>query len=154
MSDYGLFLDSDGLIDIAFVAGDVAIDDGLETAVLISLFADSRATDDTIEAIDKDGDLRGYWADFGTEDNTGSLLWTVKRAKQLQRVLAQVRSYAMSALEWMIVDRVADTIEVTTSYPAIGWMKVEVFIYRPGSKNPVVYRYNYQWNAQQLKAVS
>lgn len=154
MSDYGLFLDTDGLIDIAFVPGDVAADDGLETAILISLFSDARASDELIEALDKDGDLRGYWGDFETEDQTGSLIWTVKRAKQLQRVLAQVRSYAMNSLQWLIDDKVAESVVVNTSYPAIGWMLIEVFIYRPGSKNPVSYRYNYQWNAQQIKAVS
>lgn len=154
MSDYGLFLDSDGIIDIAFVPGDVAADDGLETSVLISLFSDARSPQELIEAIDQDGDLRGYWGDLASEDQTGSLLWTVKRAKQLQKVLAQVRSYAMASLQWMIDDKVAERVEVQTSYPAIGWMLIEVFIYRPGSKNPVSYRYNYQWNAQKIKAVS
>lgn len=155
MSDYGLFL-TEGLIDMAFVAGDIASDDGLQTAVLISLFADARATEDMIPAIDRDGDLRGWWADAyadETGDQTGSLLWTIQRAKQLQRTLADARDYARNALAWLIEDRVADRVEVFTSYPQRGWMLLDVRIYRPGSTNPVVFRFNYEWSAQLLKVV-
>lgn len=154
MSDLGLFLDDRGLIDMDFVVGDIAPDAGLETAVLISLFADARATEDMIPAIDRDGDLRGYWGDVrGTApgDSTGSLLWTVRRAKQLTRTLAQVREYAEASLQWMLDDKVADSVTVATSYPLLGWMLLEVFIYRPQSSNPVVFRYNYQWSSQILK---
>ena len=154
MSDYGLFLDVDGLVDMSFVPGDVAGDDGLETAVLISLFSDARATEDMIPTIDRDGDLRGYWGDVrGTVpgDSTGSLLWTIRRAKQLSKTLAAAKGYAEDSLKWMLDDLVADSVVVNTSYPRIGWMLLEVFIYRPQSSNPVVFRYNYQWSSQILK---
>jgi len=149
MSDYGLFL-TDGVIDIQLLPGDVAADNGLETAVLISLFSDARATDDMIKPEDRDGDLRGYWGDLGTE-STGSLLWTIKRAKQLQSVAAAARGYAQDALQWMITDKIAERIIVETSYPERGVMLIEIWIYRPGSSNPVVFRYNYEWSAQFLK---
>lgn len=154
MSDLGLFLDERGIIDMALTVGDIAADDGLGTAVLISLFADARATEDIIDPIDRDGDLRGYWGDVqGARpgDSTGSLLWTIRRAKQLTRTLAQVKEYAEAALEWMLEDAVADSVTVTASYPRLGWMLLEVLIYRPGSSNPVIFRYNYQWNSQVLK---
>lgn len=154
MSDYGLFLDVDGLIDMAFVPGDVAQDDGLETAVLVSLFSDARASEDMIPTIDRDGDLRGYWGDVrGTApgDSTGSLLWTIRRAKQLSRTLADAKGYAEASLKWMLDDQVASSVVVNASYPQLGWMLLEVFIYRPQSSNPVVFRYNYQWSSQILK---
>lgn len=154
MSDYGLFLDVDGLIDMAFVPGDVAADAGLETAVLVSLFSDARATEDMIPTIDRDGDLRGYWGDVrGTApgDSTGSLLWTIRRAKQLSRTLADAKGYAEAALRWMVEDQVASSVVVNASYPQLGWMLLEVLIYRPQSSNPVVFRYNYQWSSQILK---
>lgn len=156
MSDYGLFL-VEGMIDMAFVDGDIAADDGLQTAVLISLFADARATEDMIPSIDRDGDLRGWWADAFNDDagdQTGSQLWTIQRAKQLQRTLADARDYARNSLRWLTEDRVADRVEVFTSYPQRGWMLLEVHIYRPGSSNPVVFRFNYEWNAQLLKVVT
>ncbi len=150
MSDYGLFLE-ENLIDVNMVIGDLAGDDGLETAVLISLFSDARATPDMIPEEDQDGDLRGYWGDLETPDSTGSLLWTIRRAKQLTRTLAEAREYCERALKWMIDDKVADRVVVTTEYPQRGWMAIQVDIYRAQSKNPVTYRYNYEWAAQKLK---
>lgn len=154
MSDYGLFLDEDGIIDMAFIPGDVAADDGLETAVLISLFSDARATDDLIPAIDQDGDLRGFWGDVRSPvpgDSTGSLLWTIRRAKQLSRTLAAAKGYAQASLQWLIDDKVASSVVVNATYPQRDWMLLEVFIYRPQSANPVVFRYNLQWSSQILK---
>lgn len=154
MSDYGLFLGDDGLIDMAFTTGDVAKDDTLQTAILISLFTDARATPELIDPLDQDSDLRGFWGDTTSSDSTGSLLWTMKREKQLVSVLAKARQYVVSALQWMIEDKVAERVEVETSYPQRGWMLIVVQIYRPGSRSPVSYRFNYQWQSQILQAVS
>ncbi len=150
MSDYGLFI-SDNLIDVNMVIGDIAGDDGLETAVLISLFSDARATPDMIPIEDQDGDLRGFWGDLGGNDSTGSRLWTIRRAKQLSSTLAAARQYCEQSLAWMLEDKVADRIVVQTEYAQRGWMAIQVDIYRAQSKNPVTYRYNYEWAAQTLK---
>lgn len=150
MSDYGLFIDQ-SLIDMNLTIGDIAADEGLETAVLISLFSDARATSDMLHIEDRDGDLRGFWGDLNTQDNTGSLLWTIKRAKQLSKTLAEAREYCQRALSWMVEDKVADRVVVTTEYPQRGWMAIQVDIYRTRSNNPVTYRYNYEWAAQIIK---
>lgn len=153
MSDYGLFI-RDTIIDMVLVPGDISGDEGLETAVIISLFSDARATQDMIDAIDKDGDLRGFWGDVTRpDDSTGSLLWTLKRSKQLTSTLAKAQGYCQSALKWLIDDKVADRVDVRSRYlaPASGVMVIEVDIYRPGSANPVQYRYGYEWAAQLLK---
>lgn len=157
MTDYALLLDEDGRIDIGFANGDVVPDDGLETAVLVSLFSDARATEDMIPAIDRDGDLRGYWGDVRPPvdgDSTGSLLWVLKRSKQLNQTLADAREYAQRALRWLIDDGVAQTVVVNTSYPQRGWMLLEVIIYRPQSANPVTFRYAYAWASQLLKVMN
>lgn len=156
MSDYGLFV-VDDRIDMVLLPGDIASDDGLETGVIISLFSDARATPDMLEAIDNDGDLRGFWGDITRpEDSTGSLLWTLKRSKQLTKTLALARGYCQAALKWLIDDKVADRIDIRTSYlaPASGVMIIEVDVYRPGSANPVQYRFGYEWSAQLLKVTT
>lgn len=156
MSDYGLFI-VDDRIDMLLLPGDIIGDDGLETSVLISLFSDARATPDMLDAIDNDGDLRGFWGDITRpEDSTGSLLWTLKRAKQLVSTLAKARGFCQSALRWMLDDKIADRVDVATSYlaPASGVMIIAIDIYRPGSANPVQYRYGYEWSAQLLKVTN
>jgi phage gp46-like protein len=154
MTDYALILDDEGRIDIDFASGDIVPDEGLETAVLISLFSDARATEDQIPAIDRDGDLRGYWGDVRPQvagDQTGSLLWVLKRAKQLNQTLADAREYAQKSLKWLMDDGIAQTVVVNTSYISRGWMLLEVVIYRPQSANPVTFRYALAWAAQLLK---
>ncbi len=153
MSDAGLFL-TDGMIDIMLTPADAVPDYGLETAVLISLFSDARASEDLLAAIDRDGDLRGFWGDLDTGHETGSLLWTIKRAKQLSAVLESARQYCIAALQWMIEDQIAQRVEVATSYPRRGWMLIEVFIFRPGNASPVSYRFNYEWQAQIIKVAT
>lgn len=107
-----------------------------------------------IPAIDRDGDLRGYWGDVrpaAPGDETGSLLWVLKRSKQLNQTLADAREYAKRSLQWLVTDGVAQSVTVNTSYPKRGWMLLEVIIYRPQSANPVTFRYAYAWASQLLK---
>ena len=100
--------------DIKIENGDLATDDGLVTAVMVSLFTDARADDD-VEILD--GDRRGWWPDTD-EESLGSLLWLIQREKATQEVAASARSYAREALQWMIDDDIAEQVNVTSEYAA------------------------------------
>ena len=138
--------------DLSVSGGDLLRDDGLETAVSLSLFTDRRATRDLMPDV-RDVDLRGYWGDVATVvegDQTGSLLWTLAREKETAQTLARARQYARDALQWMLDDKVASKIEVAASYVARGVMMLTIDIYRPGLQ-PVRYRYDFEWAAQAAK---
>ena len=141
--------------DIVVDGFDLARDDGLETSVVISLFTDCRATADLIPAELPKDDLRGWWGDIGNQpgDQTGSLLWLLKREKQVATTLSRARQYCRDALKWMIDDKVSSRIEVAAEYVAMGWMLITVDIYRPTGEM-VRYRYNYEWAAQAAKRVA
>lgn len=141
--------------DIVVEAFDVVRDDGLETSVLISLFTDRRANPELIPAELPKDDLRGWWGDVAglPGDQTGSLLWLLKREKQVPVTLSRAKQYCQDALKWMIDDKVATRIDVAASYVATGWMQIEIDIYRP-SGDAVRYRYNYEWAAQAAKKVA
>ena len=62
-----------GTIEILGNGYDVAIDDGFNTAVYISLFTDQRVDDESL--LDDKNDRRGYWADVFDEKPMGSKLW-------------------------------------------------------------------------------
>lgn len=147
MSEYGGDIVIDGF--------DVQRDDGFETSVNISLFTDARASVDLIPAELPKDDLRGWWGDIGNNpgDNTGSLLWLLKREKQVPTTLSRARQYCQDALKWMTEDRVATRIEVATEWIATGWMQITIDIFRPTGE-PVRYRYNYEWAAQAAKRVA
>jgi len=123
-------------------------DDGLESAVIISLFTDRRAdTDDDIP----DGTLekRGWWGDDFNDDaadRIGSRLWLLSREKQLPEVLNRARQYAEEALRWLIDDGVAESVEVAASIPRAGMLGLQVSIQRP--RQPVTqYRFERFWSA-------
>jgi phage gp46-like protein len=132
---------------------DLARDDGLETAVIISLFTDRRASAEQIPVELPQDDLRGYWGDIANatpSDQTGSLLWLLAREKQLPQVLGRAQQYCREALAWMVEDLVATRVEVTAEFIAQGWMLILVDIFRP-TGSPVRYRFNYEWAAQAAK---
>lgn len=79
---------------------DLVLEDGLATAVILSLFLDARARAD--DALPDGGtDLRGFWADTvapaAERDRTGSRLWLLSREKTLPGVLRRAHDYAADA---------------------------------------------------------
>jgi phage gp46-like protein len=126
----------------------LAEDDGLETAVIISLFTDRRAeADDELPAGD---DRRGWWGDALAEvegDRIGSRLWLLSREKQLPQVLARAREYALEALQWLIEDGVASAVDVTAEIVRQGVLGLSVEIRRAG-KPPVRYRFEQFWKGK------
>jgi phage gp46-like protein len=135
-------------------AGDLTVsgpslenDDGLETAVVISLFTDRRAkAGDPLP----DGVLnrRGWWGDSFPSvagDRIGSRLWMLAREKQLPSVLARAREYAIEALQWLIEDGVARAVNVTAEVVRNGVLGLSIEIVR--SDKPVaMYRFDSFWS--------
>ncbi len=101
--------------DLSIEDGDLESDDGLETAVIISLFTDRRARDDDELPDANNPDRRGWWGDLVAEvadDQIGSRLWLLERSKTTPDVLVKAKEYAEEALSWMIEGDVAKKIEV------------------------------------------
>lgn len=154
MADIGLFMEISGG-DVHVASNDLVLDEGLETAVRLSLFCDKRATFDQLPADFPKNDLRGWWGDMRPEvegDKIGSWLWLLGREKTTAEVLGKARNYARDALQWMIDDKVSSSIDITAAYipDLYGWLYLYVGIHRP-SGNAVDYRFDYQWSAQAAK---
>lgn len=153
MADIALVQDDLGQWDVALDGYDLQRDDGLDTAVVISLFTDRRATADQLPAELPQDDLRGWWGDVRpivAGDKTGSHLWLLAREKQTSETLSRARKYVRDALQWMIDDRVSPKVDTRVSYLRRGVMLIEADIYRPGGKL-ARYRYEYEWAAQAAK---
>ncbi len=130
--------------------GDLAKDDGLQTAVLISLFTDQRVSDDELPAGEKS--KRGWWADsFPTvdQDKIGSKLWLLERVKRTAETLRKFEDYCVEALNWLIDDGVAATIEVSASYDENNQLVAAIEITKPKGRTS---RYQLLWDKQELKA--
>ena len=135
--------------DLAIEANDLASDEGLKTAVVLSLFTDRRAEEgDALP--DGSTDRRGWWGDafpVATDDRIGSRLWLLSREKQAATVLSRAEEYAREALQWLLDDRVAERIAVTVENPRAGMLGLEVVIYRPQA-DPVTYRFDRIWETE------
>lgn len=150
--DIKLVYDIDiGSGNFVFDNGDFVREEGLETAVNISLFTDGRATEyDEIEDTD---DKRGWWGDQLSEyqdDEIGSKLWLLERQKTTDEVIEQTRQYALESLEWMVDDEVAQTVEVSVTRggsPGKDELNMEVRIFK--FDNTVeVFKFNDLWESQ------
>lgn len=135
--------------DLTVRAGDLLLDDGLETAVLLSLFLDARA--DGEDPPDGTSDRRGWWGDEFYPDSIGSRLWLLSRSKRLSNVRRRLQDLAREALAWMIEDRVAATVDADAEILENGYL-LKIDIVRPGASSPDRFRYDLNWDAQLAKA--
>lgn len=155
MTDLALVWDSaTGSADLEFASNDLSTDDGLETAVMISLFTD-RYAESSDDLPDGETDRRGWWAD-DPEDRIGSRLWTLARSTDTADVLPRMVALAKEALQWMVDDNVAAAVDVEAeSIVGSGrdrYAVLAVTIHRP-KVDPVNYRWNFNWVAQEARRV-
>lgn len=108
--------------DFAIEAADLALDDTLETAVIVSLYTDRRAPDDYLLPDDID-DRRGWWADDYApvpDDEYGSHLWLLAFEKWSEPARQKAETWAREALKWLLDDGIATSVEVVATLPR--WM--------------------------------
>ncbi|MEO6217770.1 MAG: phage GP46 family protein [Sphingomonas sp.] len=154
MTDIALIFDPLALsADIAIEGGSLATDDGLRTAIIISLFTDRRArADDVLPS--PGADRRGWWGDcFNADpnDRIGSRLWLLEREKLIAETALKARDMCIEALAWLIEDGVASTVDVETSIvpvsgrDATGGLLINISISRPDG--PGRQRFDFVWDA-------
>lgn len=134
--------------DLALAGFDLERDDGLQTAVLVSLFSDRRAEIDDVLPGAAD-DRRGWWGDEFLDtpgDRIGSRLWLLGREKQLASVVERAREYAVEALQWLVEDGVAARVDVAAEIVRAGMLGLHVRILRP-DRSRVEYRFDHVWGA-------
>lgn len=130
MTDIALTLDASGRLDINLSGMDLAQENGLRTAVVMSLLSDRLAHVDD-ELPDGGTDRRGWWADTWPSvegDRFGSRLWLLSREKDLAIVRDRAKTYAQEALAWLIEDGIASgiSVEASTVRPGLLGLFIEI----------------------------
>lgn len=142
MSDLKLEIKDDGEIDLAVSETDIETDAGLQSAIMISLFTDKRASVDELPA--GETDQRGYWGDALEEDGSslGSKLWLLDRSKITNKELDRAKAYCEEALKWLIDEKIASSVTVTVERRGDKrFIVVEV-----ARKNGTDAKFSYVWN--------
>lgn len=119
IQEIALSWDSDLLeANLTLTDGDLTLEQGLYTSIIISLFTDKRAADDDVLPDPLNNDLRGWWGEIASPevdgDQIGSKLWLLERSKATDNVIAISKEYIENSLQWMIEDEIASSIEVET----------------------------------------
>lgn len=116
--------------DLALAAsGAVAREDGLRTAILLSLFLDARASAEDPLPDPLNRDRRGWVGDAlapRAGDRIGSRLWLLAREKQNEATRLRAEIYAREALAWMTEEGLARSVSVTAAWVSQGQLGLRV----------------------------
>lgn len=144
--DVGLTYEFD-FADISVSRNDIVQDEGLETAVIVSLFTDRRIRVDELPATETD--RAGWWGDMIPDvegDQIGSKLWLLRREKQTQQTLIRYQEYSEEALQWLIEDGIATGVSVVATYPRREVINLVVTIQKPQGVR--VFNYSLNWKKE------
>ena len=140
MSGQPLILVVDG---ITTAVSDVT--DALARAVIISLFTWRRANpDDDLPSTNK----YGWWGDTYPQidnDRIGSRLWLLSRAKLTTETVLRAKEYAEEALQWLIDDGVAASVQVQSERQDLFMLALGIKIIR-GDQSALTVRFANVWD--------
>lgn len=111
--DCKLTIDSNGAFDVPLVDGDIDIENGMDTAIWVSLCTDARANADQVALPQHRRGWPGNTVAPVANRGLGGLLWLIDQRRLNQATLNEAVDYAQKALNWMLEDNVAQNIEVS-----------------------------------------
>jgi len=137
MVDLALLFTERGDFDLVIENDDLLGDEGLMTAVTVSLFTDRVArTDDPLPEYlpGHFSDRRGWWGDLIRENGRsrpiGSRLWLLFREKELAETVRRADDYTQECLAWLPLQGGAFEAQAFDDRP--GRLRVEIEAKGPG----------------------
>ena len=130
--------------DIQLNGADLLVNHDLLTSVIMSLYCYRRAApDDLIDG----SNPQGWWGDSYAAVQgyqLGSRLWLLSRQKNTQNNANLARQYCLEALQWLIDDQVASSVQVETEIIDYFTLAIGVTINKPTSVSN--FKFNYVWS--------
>lgn len=103
---------NNGVFDIVIENGDFANEDGLDTAIWVSLFTDSRADVSQVLVPENRRGWMGNLVSEIPERQLGGLLWLAEQRRLNQDTLNENIDHVRKSLEWMVIDGIAVEMDV------------------------------------------
>ncbi|MEQ8605192.1 MAG: phage GP46 family protein [Marivibrio sp.] len=130
--------------DVLLDGPDLSTDEGLKTAIVVSLFTDRRAPA-SFQLPAGDDDPRGFWGDVAPAndvegDETGSHLWLLGREKETEETRTRAVAYCRTALAWIVEDGVAERVDVEGEWVGRGRLGLKITVHRPAT-TPAAYSF-------------
>ena len=120
--------------DIALSGDDIEKENGLESAIIISLFTDMRVNGE-----------RGFWGDSLAGESWGSKLWTLSREKLTEQTRIKFENYVKESLQWLIKDKIASSLSVKSEINYPDSIFLELSIIKPND-SALGFKFNILWN--------
>lgn len=141
-TDADLSLNDDGVYDFTLDSeGDILTKNFLDTAILVSLFTDRRASASEVPSSHR---RRGWIGNESTPNfEIGSKLWLFEQARLSRGVLNEIVSAAREALKWMVDDGIALAVDASAEFSLNSTIGLTITLSRPNSK--VEHRYFELW---------
>jgi len=126
--------------DISILDGDLLHENGLRTAVILSIGTDALAQKDDVLP-DGGSNRRGFWDDAYSEwpdDVFGSRLWLLSRSKQSQSTLKKAQEYAAEACQWMVADGLAASTDVIATWERQGMLGLKNILTKADGSQEII----------------
>lgn len=133
-----------GIYDLAVVNRVLESTDGMETALIVSLFTDARTSSDKVATAHN---RRGWVGNILTANigrSIGSTLWVYEQSRITTNILNQIRVAAQEALDWLVEDGIAKTVIVSVQQVTERGIVISIDIETPQGENQ---RYSAIWRA-------
>jgi phage gp46-like protein len=112
--DVKIIEDDEGVFDIDLDEnGDLLIDEGFGTTLRLSIYGKRRATEAEVPVPEYRGGWIGNLLSEIPGFEAGSKLWLLKQARLTPETASTAKSYIEEALEWLVEDGLAKSIEVS-----------------------------------------
>lgn len=131
--DVKLLKNDDGIYDIPIVDGDFDTVDGIETALGVSLFTDSRESEGNVQDAFRRGGWCGNILTLNDGFELGSTLWSMI-ARMVQDTYNLGEDKVRDCLQWMIDDTLVDTIDVSIAPVTSRSIKVLIILYKDSNE--------------------
>lgn len=125
---------------LSLANNDIQTDDGLETAIALSLFTHKRVTaEEKPEGVAGRG---GFWGDQFLAAPMGSKLWLLDRSKETPEILNLAEQYADEAIAWVVDDGLASRASVSATFDK-GAIVLSVSIER--GEDSQIFKFSENW---------
>ncbi len=132
-TDAKLSLNTLGFVDFTLdSSGDIATEDFFDTSIVMSLFAEKRASNSEVPESRR---RRGWIGNESTPNfENGSKIWLFEQSKLTRTTLNEIETAAQDGLKWLIEDGIAVSTESVASITGISSILLAITIRRTNSK--------------------
>lgn len=129
--------------DFSFQDGDFVLTQGMDTALLMSIFCEKRADISEMPFVET---RRGWWGNTVLDTDNyeiGSKLWLLEQARRDLTSLSLAKTYTQDCLQWLLEDDLAKEVKTDSAFSSNG---IDIDVNIVTTSNKVLSKAYNLWN--------